>query len=222
MPAFAKQARLFSDHSNRIAFHATKQTVSPAEQQTPNLSYTMRDRLFLLTLVLVAGCTRPSDDHYFELGRVDTSWSNGQLNVTVHQKLTLSNAAREALLNGVPLTLQLDLRIRPAGGWTTFLEKTYDYEISYLPLISHYQLTRSTAVEIRTFPRLRHVLAELSTVRQSFNKGDLPEGNIELMARTHMDHRKMPPPLRLPMLFSAQWRHDSNWTTWPVGNNSGS
>ena len=182
----------------------------------------MRAKLFLFSFVLIAGCARPADEHYFELGQVDTNWSNGQLNVTVHQKLMLSSEAREALVHGVPLTLHLELVIRPTGSRTPVLKNLYSYEIRYLPLISHYQLTQPGADQIRTFPRLRHLLAELSTVRQSFSTGDLPEGNYELAARTHLDHKKMPPPMRLPMLFSAQWRHDTDWTMWPVGNEKGS
>ncbi len=176
----------------------------------------------LLAFVLIAGCARKADDRHFALEQVDTNWSNGQLNVTVHQKLMLSSEAREALVHGVPLTLQLELLVRRTGSRTPVKKNTYNYEIRYLPLINHYQLTRPGALEIRTFPRLRHLLAELSTVEQSFSKGDLPEGSYELMARTRLDQKKMPPPMRLPMLFSAQWRHDSDWTMWPVGNANGS
>jgi len=182
----------------------------------------MRAKLFLLTFVLFAGCARQADDRHFQLGQVDTNWSSGQLNVTVHQKLMLSGEAREALVHGVPLTLQLELVIKPSGGRTPVIKNIYSYEIRFLPLISHYQLTQPGAVEIRTFPRLRYLLAELSTVKQSFSTGDLPEGSYELAARIHLDRTKMPPPMRLPMLFSAQWRHDSDWTIWPVGNEKGS
>jgi hypothetical protein len=175
-----------------------------------------RPSIILLIFVLLAGCTRPADDRYFELGEVDTNWSNGRLNVTVHQKLTLSSEAREALVHGVPLTVQLELLIRQTGSRNPVKENIYNYEIRYLPLINHYQLTQPGAAEIRSFPRLRHLLAELSTVKQSFSKGDLPEGSYELMARTHLDQKKMPPPMRLPMLFSTKWRHDSDWTIWPV------
>jgi len=181
-----------------------------------------RPSAILLIFVLIAGCARQADDRHFELGEVDTNWSNGQLNVTVHQTLMLSSEAREALVHGVPLTLQLGLLIRHAGGGTPVKKNIYNYEIRYLPLIGQYQLTRPGAVEIRTFPRLRHLLAELSTVGHSFSKDDLPEGSFELLVRTHLDQRKMPPPMRLPMLFSAQWRHDSDWTLWPVGNENGS
>ncbi len=177
--------------------------------------------IFLLTLLL-AGCMQQQDNRNFELQQVDASWSNGQLNVTVHQKLKLSGEAKKALVHGVPLTLQLELLVQPTGSRTPFDKKTFNYQIRYLPLLGHYQLTWPGAVEIRTFPRLRHLLARLSTITQSFSKGDLPSGSFELMVRTHLDQKTMPPPMRLPMLFSAQWRHDSNWSKWPVGNENGS
>jgi hypothetical protein len=179
-------------------------------------------RLFLLTLVLIAGCARQADERQFEVGPVDTNWSGGRLNVTVHQKLKLSREAREALVHGVPLTLQLELLVRSDEDRVTLGKSSYIYEISYLPLIGHYQLTQPSAIEIKVFPRLRYLLAELSTVRQSFNEADLPEGSFELMARTQLDQRKMPTPMRLPMLFSSRWRHNSGWTIWPVEGENGS
>lgn len=188
----------------------------------PEFWYTRRARGFLLALVLATGCARQAGDNHFELEQVDTNWSGSQLHVTVHQKLTLSSEAREALVHGVPLTVQLELLIRHNGTRTALEENVYRYEIRYLPLIRHYQLTLPGAVEIKTFPRLRHLLAHLSTLEQSFSTGNLAEGSFELLARIHLDHKKMPPPMRLPMLFSAQWRHDSDWTIWPVGNENGS
>ena len=191
-------------------------------QKHPGIWRPLRTRFLLLTLVLIAGCARPADGRHFELEQVETNWVRGRLNVTVHQKLTLSSEAREALVHGVPLTVKLELLIRHSGSRIPLEENVYSYEIRYLPLIRHYQLTQPGAVEIRTFPRLRHLLAHLSTLEQSFSKGDLTEGSFELLARTRLDHKKMPPPMRLPMLFSAQWRHDSDWTMWPVGNENDS
>ncbi len=204
-----------------MLLHTINQTALVQSTDDTGNSSNMQARLFLFTLVLIAGCTRPTDDRHFQLRQVDTNWSNGQLIVTVHQKLKLSNEAKEALDHGVPLTLQLELVIRQTGSRTQLKKNIYSYEIRYLPLIEDYQLTQSGEDEIRTFPRLRHLLAELSTVEQSFSKADLPQGSYELMARTRLDQKKMPPPMRLPMLFSAQWRHDSNWTLWPVGNDNG-
>lgn len=179
-------------------------------------------RLLLLASLLITGCAQRADEQLFELEQADTSWKNGQLNVTVHQKLKLSSEAKEALVHGVPLTLQLDLVITNIGGRTAVRKHTSSYEIRYLPLINDYQLSRQGAMEIRTFPRLRHLLAELSTIKLSFSGSDLPEGSYRLMARMHLDQKKMPPPMRLPILFSAQWRHDSNWKEWQVGSANGS
>ena len=157
---------------------------------------TMRLKFFFFTLILIAGCARQAHDHHFELEQVDTNWSKGQLNVTVHQKLMLSSEAREALVHGVPLTLQLELLIRHSMSRTPVIENIYGYEIRYLPLISRYQLTRPDTVEIRTFPKLRHLLLELSTIKQSFSKDDLNERDYELLARTHLDYENMPAPMR--------------------------
>jgi hypothetical protein len=178
-------------------------------------------QFFLSGFVLIAGCMQGEGARHFETGQVETIWSGDQLNVTVHQKLKLSSEAKEALVHGVPLTLQLELLIRTTGAQTAINRNIYNYEIRYLPLISHYQLTRPHTAEIRTFPRLRHLLAELSTISQSFPQGELPEEKVELMVRTRLDHSKMPPPMRLPILFSAQWRHDSDWSSWPMGRENG-
>jgi hypothetical protein len=176
----------------------------------------------LLAFILMAGCAQQTGERLFELEQADANWNNGQLNITIHQNLKLSREARKALVHGVPLTLQLELVLRRAGKRTPVRELTSNYEIRYLPLINNYQLTRQGAVEIKTYPRLRHLLAELSTVKQSFSGDDLSRGNYELTARTHLDQKKMPPPMRLPILFSAQWRHDSNWKEWPLANENGS
>ena len=31
-----------------------------------------------------------------------------------------------------------------------------------------------------------------------------------------LDKRKMPPPMRLPVMFSQKWDHESDWTSWPL------
>jgi len=170
----------------------------------------------LSACILITGCARQADNHHFELSRVDANWSNGRLSATVKQELKLSSEAREAMVHGVPLTLQLELVFKNSGDGTPILKHLFNYEIRYLPLSNHYQLTLPGRGEVRTFPRLRHLLAELSSVNLSFKTGEVADGTHKLMARIHLDQQKMPPPMRLPMLFSAEWHHDSDWTTWPV------
>jgi len=170
----------------------------------------------LLVFLALAGCSDPVAESRFELTRVESTWSNGRLNVTSEQKLVLSEEAREALIHGVPLTLQLELILRHTGDQTRIGQESSSYEIRYLPLSGYYQLTFSESDETRTFPRLRHVLAELSRLNVSVETGVIPAGDYELLARMSLDQQKMPPPMRLPVLLSTKWQHDSSWTSWPL------
>lgn len=170
----------------------------------------------LLMLIALAGCQSAADDNRFVINRVDSQWTNGQVKVNSEQKLSLSNEAREALIHGVPLTLELELLLRNTGSQVRVGSDTRLYEISYLPMSEHYQLAQVGSAGIKTFPRLRHVLAELSQIRLSFETGVLPAGDYELMARISLDQSTMPPPMRLPMLLSSNWHHDSSWSSWPL------
>jgi len=173
--------------------------------------------LLLLTgLFLSGGCDSQTGTPRFDIQHVDLDWSNGVLNVRLQQNLSLSNEARDALDNGVPLTLRLDLILRDTASQTHIEEHLADYEIRYLPLSKLFQLTLPGGEEIKTFPRLRHLLADLANLRFTLRTGVLPEGHFELMARTRIDRRKIPLSMRLPTLFDAEWTHDSGWSSWPL------
>jgi hypothetical protein len=172
--------------------------------------------LLLVAALALAGCSDPAADGRFELNHVEAKWANGWMEVNCDQRLSLSNEARNALIHGVPLTVQLELLLRDTASQTRIGNQTSRFEIRYLPLSDHYQLSDSGSNSIRTFPRLRHVLAELSSLDLSFETGVLPAGDYELLARTRLDQRAMPPPMRLPVLLSSRWRHDSSWSSWPL------
>jgi hypothetical protein len=173
-------------------------------------------QLCLLSIFALAGCGSQTIGQHFELNQVTAYWSDGYLNATLHQTLTLSREAREALVHGVPLTVKTELIIRNTGDGIRREKNLESYEIRYLPLSEHYQLTAADAREVRTFRRLRHLLADLSIVSLTFSTGVLPAGEYELLVRTRLDQQKIPPPMRLPVLFSSEWRHDSDWSAWPL------
>jgi len=184
----------------------------PACVKTPESSSV----LLLVVALALSACSDPAAEGRFELSRVEAKWTNGWMNVTCEQQLSLSNEARNALTHGVPLTVQLELLLRNSRSQTRAGNETYSYEIRYLPMSDHYQLSLSGADTVRTFPRLRHVLAELSNLNVSFETGVLPAGDYELLARSRLDQQRMPPPMRLPVLLSSKWRHDSSWSSWPL------
>lgn len=174
-------------------------------------------KLSLLLMVLVlCSCKQAEQDFGFEVENVDARWRNGRMMVDFQHEISLSDEAREALVHGVPLTVALELILRNTNNQAHVVERTERYEINYLPLSDHYRLSLPGDGGASTFPRLRHVLAELSALDLSFETGPLPRGDYELLVRLHLDTQSMPPPMRLPVWLSSRWRHDSDWSAWPL------
>lgn len=174
--------------------------------------------LFSLVVVLTGslGCSRPAEGGLFEVDRVEAHWANGRLEGNCTLGLRLSAEARDALRHGVPLTIELELILRNTGDQTRVGTETGRYEIRYLPLSEHYHVSGLGRGQAGTFPRLRHALAELSSVDFSIDTGALPAGEYELLARSRLDRASMPPPMRLPALFDPGWKHASQWSSWPL------
>ena len=136
--------------------------------------------------------------------------------MSLEQRLELSREARNALDHGVALTVVVELILRDAGSQTRVGSGLWSYEIRYLPLSQHYQVTALDSQSVMTFPRLRHALAELAQLELQLDTGALPAGDYELLARSSLDKNRMPPPMRLPAMFSGRWIHESAWTAWPM------
>jgi hypothetical protein len=164
-------------------------------------------------VLLLSACGDADQSGRFELGEVEARWSNGRMEVRFEQDLSLSPEARNALVHGVPLTVGVELILRDAKTQTRLKKNESFYEIRYLPLSEHYQLTGPGDYNLRTFPRLRHALAELGDLQVQFETGALPSGEYELLARSFLDKQKMPPPMRLPVMFSSRWKHESAWSS---------
>jgi hypothetical protein len=167
-------------------------------------------------MLVVSACGQPSVEPRFKIQNVDLKWSNGRLGANLEQSLILSSEARNALQHGVPLTFEVTLIVRNTTSQTRVLESLEEYEIRYLPLSDRFQLTLPGGDDIKTYPRLRHLMADLSDLRLSLRTGALPEGIYEVLTRIRLDKRKLPLSMRLPTLFSAEWKHDSEWSSWPL------
>jgi hypothetical protein len=162
------------------------------------------------------GCSKGSAAGAFAVDEVQASWANGRMNVSYRQNLKLSPEAQTALIHGVALTVETEMILRVADTKTRVARHRSRYQVRFLPLSEHYELSRQDNDELRTYPRLRHALAAIGNSRVTFETGALPRGEYELLVRTYLDKQTMPPPMRLPALFSSRWRHESDWTTWPL------
>lgn len=166
-------------------------------------------RVFALTsLVLLTACADRTGEFGFELQNVRSRVSGQQLNIALLQKISLSPDARTALQNGVPLHIEVRAELDTAAG---AISTSRRFEIRYMPLSDHYQLSSDQPAFVRTYPRLRHALAELSEVELSLPLLEVPAGDYQLSTRSWLEKRKLPAPMRLPAWFSPNWQHDSGW-----------
>jgi hypothetical protein len=172
-------------------------------------------------LLPLGGCQHGAAGGRFEIEALEARWASGRIEVRCEQNLRLSEAARDALGHGVPVTVELELILRSAADQTRIVRNSSNFEIRYLPMSEHYQVSRLVDGPVRTYPRLRHALADLSRVDITLETGALPAGEYELLARTRLNRDRMPPPMRLPVMFDGAWRHASTWTSWPLVIDSG-
>jgi len=194
-------------------FYANNTDKNPGK--TARLGFPGRNRAVVLALILAA-CSQGQSDFGFQIDQVDSRSTPGGLDVLVHQEIVFSREAREALDHGVPLAIETELAWLTAASSQELARESKSFEIRYLPLSNRYQLTSNPPLVVKSFPRLRHLLAEVSEVKFSLTSDNPPAGPTQLKVRSYIEKQNMPPPMRLPAWFSSQWHHDSGWQIWPA------
>jgi hypothetical protein len=169
--------------------------------------------VLVLSLLALGACRPSSEQALFRVVDAHATPRSDSIELRFDLDLKLSREAQQALRNGVPLVVELEAMLEPAVGRSD-PKATVEYRIHYLPLSDHYELLRGD--QVSTWPRLRHLLAEIGRSRLALDTGVLPPGEYSVSARCRLDLQQLPPPMRLPALVSAGWRHDSGWTSWPV------
>ena len=172
--------------------------------------------LLSLLMLLLAGCAEQSEVNYgFYIDRVTVGRAYRSLNISLQQELVLSQPAREALEHGVTLFIVLEMEIRNDSNMIVMRRNARYFELRYLPLSERYQLSEEASGDLQSFFRLRHMLAELNVMNFSLPTGPLAPGSYELSTRISLDENRLPAPMQLPVWFSSQWQHDSEWSVWP-------
>jgi len=166
------------------------------------------------------GCSAAGGKQAFKINYATVRMNGTSLNVKVSETLQLSQDAVDALQHGIALTIGLESELRSSSSLALIDSTTRLFQISYLPLSQHYQLLAVDTGNRQTYPRLRHVLGQLSHVQVDLATGALPPGNYQVRTRVRLLRSTLPAPMQLPALMSAQWRHDSDWSVWPFKINA--
>lgn len=174
----------------------------------------------LAAVLLTVACRGDPVEFGFHIDQVIVRPAPQAVQVRLDQDLRLSWESRNAMLHGVPLVLSLALEVRGPSSREQRASREQRFEIRYLPLSQRYELTEAGTGQVRTFPRLRHVINALARLNTRLDTGPLAPGDYELRARMKLEQGSLPMPMQLPVLISGKWRHDSDWSSWPFKINA--
>jgi len=161
----------------------------------------------------------------FTVVAVQTRDEGGMLVMDADIGYGFSAEALEALDNGVPLTIEVHIRLRGVDDWVwgrSLVDQRLRYRIRYKPLSERYlasplpgdsgmgsdYVTRDAA--IATLGRIDGL--QLVSRERLHKTG----GAFELWIKASLDIEELPLPLRpIAYLFPA-WQLSSGWTQWPL------
>lgn len=133
-----------------------------------------------------------------------------------------SNAALDALRNGVPLIVLLDIKVEQERSWwlnKTIAELQQGYLLLYHALTEKYIVNNLNSGAQENYDRLNSAIAALGNVK------DLPildanlatkDNRYSIKLKTQLDLESLPAPMRPLAYISSDWRLESDWYKWPL------
>lgn len=141
------------------------------------------------------------------------------LNAQIDYRLTPK--VIEALQNGVPIVITLDIKVEQERWWwnKSVAELKQGFMLLYHALSEKYIVNNLNSGVQQDFSHLEDALAELSHIEQ------LPIIDAKLVnsksryvveLRTYLDLESLPAPVRPLAYLSPHWRLESDWYQWPL------
>lgn len=134
----------------------------------------------------------------------------------------LTENVLEALNNGVPITLQIDIEIERKRRWWLDAEVAslqQRYQILYHALSHQYLLQNINSGAFYAFHTLDAALQTIGNLQDFplLDKQLIEEGEeYEVLLHAELDIEALPSPLRPLAYITPSWRLDSDWYTWSL------
>lgn len=176
----------------------------------------------LFASLVVAGAVLAAEEGRFAIRSVYTEVDEGVVYLNADIDYELSEVAREALLSGVDLTIELQIEVvRDRRYWldrdvASLLQR---YQLSYQPLSQRFITRNLNSSDQASFSELAVALESLGQVRDLPLLDDTflnPGKRYEIRVRAVLDTRELAGPLRLLTVFWRDWRLASEWYEWPL------
>lgn len=158
----------------------------------------------------------------FEVRSAATRLEAGVYRLNAQIEYRFSTAALEALQNGVPLTLNIEMEVRRRRSWLwdeTVYALTQRFRLEYHALSRQYLVNNLNSGERRAFPARTAALEFMGRIedfplldRSLLTENERYEGALRVL----LDLEALPAPLRLLAYLSDDWRLASEWRVWPL------
>jgi Domain of unknown function (DUF4390) len=141
-----------------------------------------------------------------------------QLNATID--FDIPAGAREAVREGVPLTLHLEIVVRRQRFYwfdETVATLEQDYELVFHALSERYLVRNLNSGEQASYPTLDNALDAMRVISNLPILDEaliVPDRRHEISVRATLDVRTMPDTLRFILFWADDWRQRSEWYTW--------
>lgn len=158
----------------------------------------------------------------FEIDSLSTRLRDGVYRLDARIEYEFSEAALEALTNGVPLYLDVQAQVRRTDAWfweRPAVDRHLRFMIRFLPLSELFlvrDLERDRQQNFATRRAAVSALGEVSDV-ELIAASELAEGvDYEVRLRASLDISALPLPVQPLAYLSSDWDLSSGWRTWPL------
>jgi hypothetical protein len=176
----------------------------------------------LLLVLLLSSYSLSAQADGFQVRSVATELKDKVYLLNARIDYRLSNEVVEALQNGVPLIILLDIEVKRERHWwfdKTIAELQQGYLILYHALSETYIVNNLNSGAQKNFTSMNAALRSLGHIE------DLPIIDTHLVKpdakhyvelKTYLDIESLPAPMRPIAYLSPKWRLETDWYQWPL------
>ena len=156
----------------------------------------------------------------FEVRTADLELKDGVYHLNARIDLPITDAVRRGLVEGVPLTLELDLdieRVRQLLPNSRVAELTQHYHLQYNAVSARYILRNDNSGQQESLGTVDEAISHLSEVHSlpALDKALIAaDRRYEGRLKARLDFGTVPFTLRLLMFWVSDWHRESDWYAW--------
>ena len=176
--------------------------------------------LFCLCLLMPGLLSADSERGSFTVSGVEIRRGKDAWRVDANLNVRLSEGAREALDNGVPLVLELQVQALERQPWLwdkVIAEGKRSYQLQYHALSRTYLVKNLNTGFQRSFRHLQDALQDAGVMEdvKVVEFEELKDGRrYTVRLRGRLDIESLPTPVRLLAYVSSAWDMDNEWYKW--------